>query len=44
MLKTHTEDFPVAKSLPANAGTLVRSLVPEDSTSCGPAKPVGHNY
>ena len=25
-------------------GTQIRSLVPEDPTCCGAAKPVGHNY
>ena len=32
------------KNVPANAGDMVQSLVQEDSTCRGAAKPVRHNY
>ena len=40
-------DFPggtVDRNLPARQETSVQSLVQEDSTCCGAAKPVYHNY
>ena len=45
--KVRAGDFPgggVVKHLPANAGTRVRALVPEDPTCHGVTKPVCHNY